>query len=41
MDFLADMEVTARQADTDSDVGSFISALADWQTTAEAFRNNW
>ncbi|MEM7272245.1 MAG: hypothetical protein AAF547_04110 [Actinomycetota bacterium] len=40
-DFLADMEVTARQADADSDIGSFISALADWQTTAEAHRNNW
>ncbi|MEM7286061.1 MAG: hypothetical protein AAF480_06895 [Actinomycetota bacterium] len=40
-DFLADMEVTARQADADSDIGSFISALADWQTTAEASRNNW
>ncbi|MEM9561731.1 MAG: hypothetical protein AAGA93_03875 [Actinomycetota bacterium] len=40
-DFLADMEVTARQADADSDIGSFISALADWQTTAEANRNNW
>ncbi len=40
-DFLADMEVTARQADSDSDIGSFISALADWQTTAEASRNNW
>ncbi|MEM7341591.1 MAG: hypothetical protein AAF467_23285 [Actinomycetota bacterium] len=40
-DFLADMEVTARQADADSDIGSFISALADWQTTAEANRNDW
>ncbi len=40
-DFLADMEVTARQADADSDIGSFISALADWQTTAEAHRNSW
>ena len=40
-DFLADMEVTARQADADSDIGSFISALADWQTTAEAARNGW
>ena len=40
-DFLADMEVTARQADADSDIGSFISALADWQTTAEACRNGW
>ncbi|MEO0493055.1 MAG: hypothetical protein AAF081_06540 [Actinomycetota bacterium] len=40
-DFLADMEVTARQADADSDIGSFISALADWQTTAEAARNRW
>ena len=40
-DFLADMEVTARQADADSDIGSFISALADWQTTAEASRNDW
>lgn len=40
-DFLADMEVTARQADTDSDIGSFISALADWQTTAEASRHGW
>jgi hypothetical protein len=40
-DFLADMEVTARQADADSDIGSFISALADWQTTAEASRNGW
>ena len=40
-DFLADMEVTARQADADSDIGSFISALADWQTTAEASRHGW
>ncbi|MEM8925334.1 MAG: hypothetical protein AAGD35_17665 [Actinomycetota bacterium] len=40
-DFLADMEVTARQADADADIGSFISALADWQTTAQAFRNGW
>lgn len=40
-DFLADMEVTARQADTDSDIGSFISALADWKTTADAHRNGW
>ena len=40
-DFLADMEVTARQADAESDIGAFISALADWQTTAEACRNNW
>ena len=40
-DFLADMEVTARQADADSDIGSFISAIADWQTTAEANRNGW
>ncbi|MEM7142502.1 MAG: hypothetical protein AAF548_15880 [Actinomycetota bacterium] len=40
-DFLADMEVTARQADADSDIGSFISAIADWQTTAEAARNGW
>ncbi|MEM9466253.1 MAG: hypothetical protein AAGA90_12835 [Actinomycetota bacterium] len=40
-DFLADMEVTARQADSDSDIGSFISALADWQTTADASRNGW
>ena len=35
------MEVTARQADTDSDIGSFISALADWQTTADASRSGW
>ena len=40
-DFLADMEVTTRQADTDSDIGSFISALADWQTTADASRSGW
>lgn len=40
-DFLADMEVTARQADADSDIGSFISALADWQTTADEYRNSW
>lgn len=40
-EFLADMEVTARQADADSDIGSFISAVADWQTTAEAHRNGW
>lgn len=40
-DFLADMEVTARQADADSDIGSFISAVADWQTTAEASRHGW
>lgn len=40
-DFLADMEVTARQADADADIGSFISALADWQTTAQALRNGW
>ena len=40
-DFLADMELTARQADADSDIGAFISALADWQTTADANRNGW
>ena len=40
-EFLADMEVSARQADADSDIGSFISAIADWQTTAEAHRNGW
>ena len=39
--FLADMEVSARQADTESDIGSFISALADWQTTADASRTGW
>ena len=39
--FLADMEVSARQADTDSDIGSFISALAEWQTTADATRTGW
>lgn len=37
-DFLAG--VTARQADSDSDIGSFISALADWQTTADATTGN-
>ena len=34
-DFLADMELIARQADADSDIGALISALADWQTTAD------
>lgn len=40
-EFLADMEVTARQASADSDIGSFISTIADWQTSAEAARNGW
>ncbi|MEM9042110.1 MAG: hypothetical protein AAGD33_19665 [Actinomycetota bacterium] len=40
-EFLADMELTARQASSDSDIGSFISTLADWQTSAEAARNDW
>lgn len=40
-EFLADMEVTARQASADADIGSFISALADWQTTADVSRNDW
>ncbi|MEM8707974.1 MAG: hypothetical protein AAGE98_16025 [Actinomycetota bacterium] len=40
-DFLADMEVSARQADADSDIGAFISAVADWQTSAQAARNGW
>ena len=40
-EFLADIEVTARQASTDADIGSFISALAAWQTSAEAARNGW
>ncbi len=40
-EFLADMEVSARQASADSDIGSFISTIADWQTSAEAARNDW
>ncbi len=40
-EFLADMEISARQASDDSDIGSFISTLADWQTSAEAARNGW
>ncbi len=40
-EFLADMEVSARQASSDSDIGSFISTIADWQTSAEAARNGW
>lgn len=40
-EFLADVDVSARQASMDSDIGSFISTLADLQTSAEAARNGW